>query len=88
MIDTRPIKQTRRAADELRRGSRPDVARELSIAITHLEDAEMRLARAAVRASRYPADGENAIDATEEAIVETTIDPEAQADETAKAPIS
>jgi len=52
----------RRVVQEMRDASRADVARELSIAITHLEDAEMRLVRADIRQKRQPADGHNAIE--------------------------
>ena len=46
--------------DERRRGSRSDVARELSLAITHLEDAAYRVQLADVREPRHPGDAVSA----------------------------
>lgn len=60
--DVGVIRRIRRAIEADRGGSRPDVARELSIAITSLEDAEMRLTRALIRASRHAGDGDQAVD--------------------------
>lgn len=56
------IRAVRRNAEAVRGGLRSDVARELSLAITHLEDAEMRLTRALVRDTRHQADAAAAID--------------------------
>ena len=67
--DVGVIRRIRHAAEADRRGSRPDVGRELSIAITALEDAEMRMARALVRASRHQADAETAIEKVPEEIL-------------------
>lgn len=64
-MNARLVNQTRairRDVENERSAARSDVARELSIAITHLEDAEMRLARAVLRANRHPADAVNAVD--------------------------
>ena len=56
------LRKIRREVEVARNGSRGDVARELSLAITHLEDAEMRLTRALVRQSRHQADAAAAVD--------------------------
>jgi hypothetical protein len=56
------VRKIRREVEQARRGSRADIARELSLAITALEDAEMRLTRALVRQSKHAADGDRAVD--------------------------
>ena len=63
------IREVRRNAEAVRGGLRSDVARELSLAITHLEDAEMRLTRALIRQSRHQADAAAAIEKIEDALL-------------------
>jgi hypothetical protein len=65
------LRRIRQAIERDRGGARPDVARELSIAVTAIEDAEMRLTRALVRQGRHKADAENAI----EKIADQLVDP-------------
>lgn len=63
------LRKIRREVEIARNGSRGDVARELSLAITHLEDAEMRLTRALVRQSRHQADAAAALDKLDDALL-------------------
>jgi hypothetical protein len=76
------LRKIRREVEVARGGSRGDVARELSLAITHLEDAEMRLTRALVRQSRHKADAENAVDQLDDDLLaEEDTEPETAPDE-------
>ena len=65
--------------DEQRRGSRPDVARELSLAITHLEDASYRIALADIREKLHPGDAQQAVAKHEPEIVGVEPDVEVEA---------
>ena len=67
MVDR--VRKIRREIEDARKGSRADIARELSLAITHLEDAEMRLTRALVRQSRHAADADVAINNLDEELL-------------------
>lgn len=68
------VRESRREVEGVRAIARPDVARELSIAITALEDAEMRLVRAeALATRRHPADAAGHADA--QALGEKLLDP-------------
>ena len=62
--------------DAKRRAARPDVARELSIAITHLEDAAHRIALARIREPLHLADAEAAIRKAAPTIVGVLPEPE------------
>jgi len=63
------LRKIRREVVTARNGSRGDIARELSLAITHLEDAETRLIRALVRQSRHQADAAAAVDKLDDALL-------------------
>lgn len=74
-----PLSVYRKIAESERDTSRGDVARELSIAITHLEDAELRIARANVLASRqHRADATQVLDRATESIADETLGPEVE----------
>ena len=68
------LRRIRLEAEVDRKNSRADVARELSIAITSLEDAELRLRRARVRLQRNPHDAEQAVAAATDELIEEQLE--------------
>ena len=77
MVATTTLSVYRKVLDAERAQARSDAARELSIAITHLEDAELRIARANVLASRqHRSDAAQALDKATDQIAEQTLEPE------------
>lgn len=82
MIDR--VRRLRREVEQARQGSRADIARELSLAITSLEDAEMRLTRALVRQARHAADGDQAVDKLWEQLLASEDIPEDDPDQEVK----